>query len=122
MPKFTDDQKNAIYTSGNNIIVSAGAGSGKTAVLSERILEKIKSGGYEEIMLNSEYKAASDDVGVQLKEINNIVKKYDKDGLVGGEAPLTEDLITIADSDFNRVNITSILVIFIISFLYSDRI
>ena len=44
MPKFTDDQKNAIYTSGNNIIVSAGAGSGKTAVLSERILEKIKSG------------------------------------------------------------------------------
>ena len=78
------------------------------------LLEKIKSGGYEEIMLNSEYKAASDDVGVQLKEINNIVKKYDKDGLVGGEAPLTEDLITIADSDFNRVNITSILVIFII--------
>ena len=65
-------------------------------------------------MLNSEYKAASDEVGVQLNEINNIVKKYDKDGLVGGEAPLTEDLITIADSDFNRVNIASILVIFII--------
>lgn len=44
MPNFTIDQKKAIYTSGNNIIVSAGAGSGKTAVLSERILEKIKSG------------------------------------------------------------------------------
>lgn len=80
----------------------------------QHLLEKIKSGGYEEIMLNSEYKAASDEVGVQLNEINNIVKKYDKDGLVGGEAPLTEDLITIADSDFNRVNIASILVIFII--------
>ncbi|MDU7453421.1 MULTISPECIES: efflux RND transporter permease subunit [Clostridium] len=78
------------------------------------LLEKIKNGGYEEIMLNSEYKAASDEVEVQLKEINNIVKKYDKDGLVGGEAPLTEDLITIADSDFNRVSVASILAIFVI--------
>ena len=78
------------------------------------LLEKIKIGGYEEIMLNSEYKAASDEVGVQLKEINNIIKKYDKDGLVGGEAPLTEDLITIADSDFDRVSVASVLAIFII--------
>ena len=44
MPNFTLDQKKAIFTSGNNIIVSAGAGSGKTAVLSERILEKVKQG------------------------------------------------------------------------------
>ena len=78
------------------------------------LLEKIKNGGYEEIMLNSEYKAASDEVEVQLKEINNIVKKYDKDGLVGGEAPLTEDLITIADSDFNRVSVASILAILLV--------
>ncbi|MEN8076647.1 MMPL family transporter [Clostridioides difficile] len=80
----------------------------------EDLLEKIKNGGYEEIMLNSEYKAASDEVGVQLKEINNVVKKYDKEGLVGGEAPLTEDLITIADNDFKKVSIASILAIFII--------
>lgn len=78
------------------------------------LLEKIKNGGYEEIMINSKYKAASDEVGIQLKEINDIVKKYDENGLVGGEAPLTEDLITIADSDFNRVNVASILAIFII--------
>ena len=80
----------------------------------EDLLEKIKNGGYEEIMLNSEYKAASDEVGVQLKEINNVVKKYDKEGLVGGEAPLTEDLITIADNDFKKVSVASILAIFII--------
>lgn len=78
------------------------------------LLEKIKNGGYEEVMLNSEYKAASDEVDVQLKKINNIVKKYDENALVGGEAPLTEDLITIADSDFNRVSVASILAIFII--------
>lgn len=80
----------------------------------KELLKKIKNGGYEEIMLNSEYKAASDEVAVQLKEINKIVKKYDEKGLVGGEAPLTEDLITIADNDFKKVNTASILAIFII--------
>lgn len=80
----------------------------------EEFLKKIKNGGYEEIMLNSEYKAASEEVTIQLKEINNIVKKYDKEGLVGGEAPLTNDLITIADRDFKMVSIASIIAIFII--------
>ena len=42
MPKWTDEQKEAIYKEGTNIIVSAGAGSGKTAVLTERVLEKVK--------------------------------------------------------------------------------
>lgn len=80
----------------------------------DEFLKKIKNGGYEEIMLNSEYKAASEEVTIQLKEINNIVKKYDKEGLVGGEAPLTDDLITIADRDFKMVSIVSIIAIFII--------
>ena len=44
MTSWTPEQDKAIRTTGNNIIVSAGAGSGKTAVLSERILEKIKQG------------------------------------------------------------------------------
>ena len=41
---WTNEQLDAIYKDGQNIIVSAGAGSGKTTVLSERILEKIKKG------------------------------------------------------------------------------
>ena len=44
MPKWTDEQFAAIHEKGQNIIVSAGAGSGKTAVLSERVLEHVKSG------------------------------------------------------------------------------
>ena len=44
MPRWTKEQEEAIYTSGKNIIVSAGAGSGKTAVLSERVLHKIEEG------------------------------------------------------------------------------
>ena len=44
MTSWTKEQKSAIDKSGNNIIVSAGAGSGKTAVLTERVITKIKKG------------------------------------------------------------------------------
>ena len=78
------------------------------------ITSAVKSGGYEQILVNSEYKAASDECNKQIEEINAIVHKYDKDGLVSGEAPLTYDLIKIANSDFAKVNIVSIIAIFII--------
>ena len=44
MPKFTFDQQQAIDMDNTSIIVSAGAGSGKTAVLSERVIRKLKDG------------------------------------------------------------------------------
>lgn len=44
MPKWTEEQLLAINTSGSNIIVSAGAGSGKTAVLTERVIKKLEDG------------------------------------------------------------------------------
>lgn len=44
MPSWTKEQLQAINEEGQNIIVSAGAGSGKTAVLSERVLRKLKQG------------------------------------------------------------------------------
>ncbi|MED9947388.1 MAG: MMPL family transporter, partial [Peptacetobacter hiranonis] len=52
---------------------------------------------------------------------NKIVKKYDPDGLIGGEAPLTEDLIRIADTDFKKVSAVSIIAIFaIIAFVFKS--
>lgn len=42
--RFTDDQWQAIYQDGNNLLVAASAGSGKTTVLVQRIIEKIKNG------------------------------------------------------------------------------
>lgn len=42
MPRWTNEQLDAINKSGTNIIVSAGAGSGKTAVLSERVLRILR--------------------------------------------------------------------------------
>ncbi len=44
MPKYTEEQLEAINKEGSNIIVSAGAGSGKTAVLSERVIRKLIDG------------------------------------------------------------------------------
>ena len=44
MPKWTKDQEFAINKDGTNIIVSAGAGSGKTAVLTERVIKKLEKG------------------------------------------------------------------------------
>ncbi len=78
------------------------------------IANLVKSGGYEQILVNSEYKAAREECNRQVEKINEIVKKYDKNGLVSGEAPLTYDLIKIASSDFTKVSIVSIIAIFII--------
>ena len=44
MPQFTTDQRQAIDLDNSSIIVSAGAGSGKTAVLSERVIRKLNDG------------------------------------------------------------------------------
>ena len=38
---WTNEQLNAITTKGSNLLVAAGAGAGKTAVLVERIIRKI---------------------------------------------------------------------------------
>ena len=46
MMDLTPEQQLAVDLEGTNIIVSAGAGSGKTAVLSERVIRKLKDGIY----------------------------------------------------------------------------
>ena len=60
MPKFTEEQQKAIDMEGTNILVSAGAGSGKTAVLTERVLRKLKEGTHinELLILTFTNKAA----------------------------------------------------------------
>lgn len=44
MPKWTLNQQKAIDVRGHNVIVSAGAGSGKTAVLTERVFQLLNEG------------------------------------------------------------------------------
>ena len=69
---------------------------------------------YQIVILNSEYEIASTEINNQIKDINKIIKKYDKKAILAGEGPLMADLVKIADYDFKAVNYTSIAVIFII--------
>ena len=69
MPSWTKEQEQAIYESGKNIIVSAGAGSGKTAVLSERVLEKLKSGIHiNELLILTFTKAAASEMKERIRK------------------------------------------------------
>ena len=51
MPKWTREQLDAIEDRGHSLIVCAAAGSGKTAVLVERIVQLVKEGCPIEQML-----------------------------------------------------------------------
>lgn len=75
--KWTKEQLDAINLDGNNIIVSAGAGSGKTAVLSERVLRKVNHGVHiNEILIltftNAAAKEMKDRIRNKLKESGNM--------------------------------------------------
>lgn len=72
------------------------------------------SNGRQLLIVNSSYETATDEQNAQLDKINTIVKAYDKDALITGEAPMTKDLVTVADKDFKSVNIASIVAVFII--------
>lgn len=83
-------------------------------LISKDIKETFKSEKYEYMLVMSEFKTASNEVNEQCKEINSIIKKYDKNAMLIGEAPCTKDLIEITDNDFKTVNSVSIGIIFII--------
>ena len=83
-------------------------------MLPESVKEVLKSDDWELILVNSEYKTATDEVNAQINELNTILKKYDSKGMLIGEAPCTKDLIETTDEDFKVVNTVSIVAIFVI--------
>src|SRR5699024_5285160 len=83
----------------------------------DEIKEKFEQGDYKLLMINSSYKSATEESEEQIKDIDKIVKTYDKKGLVTGQGVLTKDMVEIADSDFKRVNTISILAVFFIIML-----
>ena len=90
---WTNEQKEAIYTEGTNIIVSAGAGSGKTAVLTERVLEKVKKGiSVDNLLILTFTKMAAK----EMKE--RIGDKLRKEGLTSELAKLDTADITTFDA------------------------
>lgn len=83
-------------------------------ILPDSVRSVLKSDKWKLILVNSEYRVASDAVNEQLNTLNAILKKYDPAGMLIGEAPCMKDMIETTDRDFRVVNIISIAAIFII--------
>ena len=83
-------------------------------ILPESIKEILESDKWELLLINSEYKVAGDEVNTQIDRLNTILKKYDKTGMLIGEAPCMKDMIETTNHDFQVVNAVSIIAIFVI--------
>lgn len=84
------------------------------SMIPNKYKSKLKSDNYEIAFICSDYKTSSDEVNAQIDTLNKIVKKYSKDTMIIGEAPLTKDLRDVTDVDFANVNKVSIIAIFLI--------
>lgn len=85
-----------------------------SSMIPKKLESKLKSDNYEIAFVCSDYKAATGEVNSQIADINKIVKKYSKDSMVIGEAPLTKDLQDVTDIDLVNVNYVSVAAIFLI--------
>lgn len=83
-------------------------------MIPEDIREMLQSDNYELAFICSEYESATDAVNDQIAQIDRIVKSYDSDTMVIGEAPLMKDLQDVTDRDLKTVNLISIAAIFVI--------
>lgn len=83
-------------------------------ILPESVTSILKSDRWELMLINSEYQTASNEVSTQIEQLNSIIRKYDNEGLLIGEAACTNDLIDITSVDFQVVNMISIIAIFLI--------
>ena len=94
MSMWTKEQKDAIHFDHSNIIVSAGAGSGKTAVLSERVIRKLRDGvNINELLILTFTKAAAEEMKIRIR--NKISKD---DSLKSQLALLDASYITTFDA------------------------
>ena len=85
--------------------------------LPERLTKTLKSGDWQLMLINSEYAVSTEEVNGQIDAIDGILKEYDPDGMLIGEAPCTKDLIEITDTDFTVVSWVSIGFVFLIILL-----
>ena len=111
MLKKIEDVKGVKWTLG---IDSFKGVSVPSSMIPKKLESKLKSDNYEIAFVCSDYKAATDEVNSQIADINKIVKKYSKDSMVIGEAPLTKDLQDVTDIDLVNVNYVSVAAIFLI--------
>ena len=92
------------------------------SILPDQVLSLVKGDRYQLMLINSAYVISSDEVNAQIDSLNSILKKYDKGGMLIGEAPCTKDLIACTDHDFTVVSLISIIAIFVIILLVQKSI
>jgi hypothetical protein len=86
-------------------------------VIPDDVKEILESDKWELLLINSEYKVASDACNEQIESLKTILKSYDESGMLIGEGPCMKDMIETTDHDFKVVNSISIIAIFIIILL-----
>lgn len=102
---------------GMNSVLSTSSVTGvmfPSDILPDKIQDNFSKNGYQMIMANSKYQTASPEARQQIKDMREVISKYDKEGYLTGEAVLTDDLTIISERDFKMVNIASIAIVFLI--------
>ena len=84
------------------------------SMIPDSVTSALKTEDYQLVLVNSEYKVATDELNAQIKDLNKILHTYDEGGMLIGEGPLTADLIDITDTDFKTVSAVSSGIIFVI--------
>ncbi len=83
----------------------------------DEVKDMLKQDGLQMMMVNSSCETASDEAAEQLAAMTEIVKTYDPDAMITGEAAMTNDLIETTAVDFQVTNYISIIAIFVLVML-----
>lgn len=84
------------------------------SIIPDGVTDIIKQGGYQIMLVNSAYEAATEPANEQVSAMYSIVKEYDPEGYITGEGAMYSDMVDITVTDFTVTNIISILAIFIV--------
>lgn len=87
------------------------------SMIPKDVKDMLQSDEQELVFVCAKYSSATDESNSQIAAINDLVKKYDSNGMVIGEAPLMKDLQDVTDIDLVNVNVASVAAIFIIIML-----
>ena len=84
------------------------------SMIPKDIKSMLQSDNWELAFVCSQYQSATEEVNNQIAQINDIVKSYDENAMVIGEAPMMKDLEDVTNVDLQSVNTVSMIAIFVI--------
>ncbi len=83
-------------------------------MIPDSLSDTFKNDKYQMLFVSSNFELATPELNDQIAKTNEIIKKYDENAILAGEGPLMNDLVEISNHDFNSVNSSSIVIIFIL--------